>query len=156
MNTDAQRWITWLKVACLVTIGFGVVAAAASTETLQGPWLFLFDLLHWPLDHNPAGFSGDTHFMNGVAGGLMAGWGLLMYYIVAGPFARGDYELTMPIIVSMALWFLLDSSGSISSGVPTNLVLNVGFVGLFLPPLLALRRQPQSSSQPRRPASLQG
>ncbi len=146
MHTETQKWITWLKVACFVTIATGVVSAAASTEALQGPWLFLFDLIRWPLDDNPAAFVDGTHFMNGVAGGLMAGWGLLMYYIVTGPFARGDYELTMPIILSMALWFVLDSFGSVSSGLPGNLILNLGFVGLFLPPLLALRQQAPSSS----------
>jgi len=133
--------IAWAKTACALTFVVGLVAAGGSTAAASEPWRLLFDILKWPLDGDPAGFQGDTPALNAVLGGVMVGWATLMYFVLAGPIARGDVELVRPLMISVGVWFVVDCTGSLLAGLPGNVVLNVGFLALFLPPLLALSRQ---------------
>lgn len=89
-------WLAWLKIACAVTVCVGLIASAASTTVGAAPWLFLFDLLKWPLDGDPVAFAGETFAVNAVLGGVMVGWGTLMYLLAAGPIARGDRAIVGP------------------------------------------------------------
>lgn len=91
--------VNWLRVVCGLTIAVGFVAALASADATNGLWLSLFDLLDWPVDDNPAGFSDEAFALNAVAGGVMVGWATLMYLIVTRRFAQGDYELVQPSMI---------------------------------------------------------
>ena len=133
--------VNWLRVASGLTIAIGLVAALASADATDGLWLWLFDLLEWPVDDNPAGFSDEAFALNAVAGGVMVGWATLMYLIVTRRFARGDYELVQPMIISVLAWFVVDSIGSVAADLVGNVVLNAGFLLIFLPPLVTLGRR---------------
>lgn len=79
----------------------------------------------------------------------MVGWAVLMLAIVTHQFGHGDYRLAIPMAWSVGAWFVVDSTGSIVAGLPGNVVLNVTFVALYVPPLLTLRtteRQAQNAS----------
>ena len=128
----------WLRVASLATIAVGLLAAAASSATTDGPWLLLFDVVDWPADGEPARFVDETSAVNAVAGGVMVGWGTLMYLLV-GQRARPGAAAT-PMLVAVVAWFVVDSTASLLAGFPGNVVLNVGFLALLLPPLVVLRR----------------
>lgn len=130
--------LRWYQLACVITMVTGVICALASHPATEDVWLYLFDMLKWPLDGDPATFSADTRAVNAVLGGTMVGWGLLMYLLA--------HHITMivglPRILLMALvaWFVVDSTGSIMADLPGNLLLNSIFLGLFVPPLLVLQR----------------
>ncbi len=144
--------VLWLKAMSVVTIAFGLVAAAASHPAGQTPWLLLFDLLAWPMDGKPAAFSAETFAVNAVAGGVMAGWGVLMYGLSAGPIARGDRDVRRMVMAGLTVWFVVDSTGSWAAGMIGNIVLNIVFLVLFLIPLVALRsagqKTPRAEKQP--------
>lgn len=133
--------ILWLKIACVVTIVVGLVAAAASTHAGSEPWRFLFDLLTWPIDGNPGVFPSSTLSVNAVLGGVMVGWGTLMYLLVSGPLNAGRLETVQPILIGIIVWFLVDSSGSFLANIPGNVLLNLSFLCLFVPPLYQLHRE---------------
>jgi hypothetical protein len=101
---------------------------------------FLFDVLKWPLDGNPAAFSDDTRAVNAVLGGTMVGWGVLMYLLATPQRIHALPELPRLLLIGVVAWFVVDCIGSILAGLPGNIVLNIGFLGLFVPPLLALWR----------------
>ena len=133
--------ITWLRVGSLITVATGLMAAAASSSSGEGPWRALFDLLTWPPDGEPARFAPETSAVNAVTGGVMVGWGLLMHAIAGGPFARGDTTLATPMLRAVVAWFVVDSTGSLLAGVPGNVVLNGAFVVLLALPLIRLQRR---------------
>jgi hypothetical protein len=112
----------------------------ASHPATDGVWLFLFDVLKWPLDGNPAAFSDDTRAVNAVLGGTMVGWGVLMYLLATPQRIHALPELPRLLLIGVVAWFVVDCIGSILAGLPGNIVLNIGFLGLFVPPLLALWR----------------
>ena len=132
--------VRWVEIGALVTIATGLVAAAASHRGGEGPWRLLLDLLAWPLDGEPARFAPETSAVNAVTGGVMVGWGTLMYLIARGPFARGDVTLATPMLRSVLAWFVVDSTGSLLAGVPGNVLLNVAFLVLLGLPLQRTRR----------------
>ncbi|MEO1069905.1 MAG: hypothetical protein AAFW95_12425 [Cyanobacteria bacterium J06638_6] len=137
--------VSWLKLGCLVTGITGLVSFAASMEGLSGPWLWLFDLVKWPLDGDPAGFSKETMSVNAILGGVMVGWATLMYFVAAGPIAQGNLQLTRQMLISIVAWFCVDSTGSYLSQLPGNIVLNGIFLVMLSIPLLGLSKATESS-----------
>lgn len=135
---NRRAYLVWLKTASILTVCVGLMAAAASHPSGYAPWLFLFDLLAWPLDGVPSTFDAIARALNAVAGGLMVGWGCLMYLLAKGPLARGDAETARLMLISIVAWFVVDSAGSFAAGIPGNVVLNVSFLVIFGPPLLVL------------------
>ena len=63
-----------------------------------------------------------------------------MFLIVTKQFAHHNYELALPMVFSVVIWFVVDSAASVVAGLYGNVVLNLSFVGIFLPPLLHLHR----------------
>jgi hypothetical protein len=43
--------------------------------------------------------------------------------------------------IALLAWFAVDSLGSWAAGLPGNIVLNVAFLLMFLPPLVSLSRR---------------
>lgn len=130
--------VTWLKIVSGLTIAVGVVAAFGAADATDTVWVGLFDLLDWPVDGEPASFDERGYQLNAVLGGVMVGWGTLMFLIVTKQFARGDHRLARPMVWSVLAWFVVDSTGSLVAGLPGNLVLNLVFAVLFVPPLRRL------------------
>lgn len=127
-----------LKAACIATIGTGIVSVAASHPAGEGLWSLLFDVLRWPIDSGQGSFSPEARVLNAVCGGVLAGWGSLMYWLVDGPIAQGDRGARRAFATSVLIWFALDSAGSFAAEWPGNVVLNVVFLIALLGPLAAL------------------
>ena len=128
----------WYQVACVITMVTGVICALASHPATEGVWLYLFDALKWPLDGDPAMFSAETRAVNAVLGGTMVGWGLLMYLLA--PHITTMVGLPRILLMALVAWFVVDSTGSLLANMPGNVLLNIVFLGLFVPPLLVLQR----------------
>ncbi len=133
-------YINWLKIACILAGLFGLISAAASTESGSGIWLFLFDLLKWPVDNDPAMFQEESFAVNAVLGSVMIGWATLMYFLIKGPISKGNIEIVKYILIALIVWFLIDSTGSILAGLPGNVILNLSFLIIFIPPLIGLMK----------------
>ena len=131
--------LTLLKAACLGTIATGFVSVSASHPAGAALWSMLFDVLQWPLDGQQGAFSSEARVLNAVCGGMLVGWGSLMYWLASGPIARGDHEARRAFAASVTIWFVIDSAGSFAAGWPGNVALNVVFLIALLGPLVALR-----------------
>ena len=137
--------IRLLKAACIMTIGTGLVSAAASHPSGDALWALLFDILKWPVDGMEGNFSSEARVLNAVCGGMLAGWGSMMYWLANGPISRGDQSAKRAFAISVLIWFTIDSAGSFAAGWPGNVVLNCGFLIALLGPLAALPRSTAAS-----------
>jgi hypothetical protein len=135
-----QVSIIWLKIACVITICTGIICALASHPATDAAWLFLFDLLKWPLDGHPGAFDENTRAVNAVLGGTMVGWGLLMLLLSSKQLLTTVPGLARMMLIALLAWFFVDSMGSFLAEIPGNVLLNVGFLALFVPPLWVLRQ----------------
>jgi len=130
--------IVWLKIACIITIATGIMAALASHPATDSAWLFLFDLLKWPVDGNPAAFDSNTRAVNAVLGGTMVGWGLFMYSLAKEQQMAAMPKLPRIMLTALCAWFVVDCTGSLLANLPGNIVLNIGFLAMFAVPLVRL------------------
>lgn len=126
-------WKTWMHMWCWATLAFGVVLAAAAVPALEGPTLAFYDLVTWPIDGAPATFEPIARFTCGVLGAVMIGWALTIFALLPVADARAWRGFTG----AMVIWYVIDSTVSITAGAPGNAVSNTAFLVLFLIPVLA-------------------
>lgn len=131
-----ERRIMLLKVASGIVIGFGVIAVLAALPSTSGVMRFLADLIFWPVDGAQTVSADETRLLSAISGGLMVGWGLLLWLLAARLFPN-DPDLGRRLILpSISAWFVVDSLGSIAAGAPINALFNIAFLPMFFVPLL--------------------
>jgi len=123
------------KIASALVIGVGIVLALAALPATAGVTALLADLIFWPYDGYPALDSSATRLLAAISGGVMVGWGVLLWQ-VATRILPVDAALGASLIRTSAIaWFAVDSIASVLAGAPLNVVLNVVFLAAFLVPL---------------------
>jgi multisubunit Na+/H+ antiporter MnhB subunit len=133
MSLDSR--IRWLRIASVVTVGFGFLLAMAAIPAMGGPAQFLLDLIYFPIDGAQAVDSSAARLLNAITGGLMTGLGVITF-LIAGELLPREPALARRILLAgIGAWFLVDSSMSIAAGAPLNAVFNFGFLLLFYLPL---------------------
>lgn len=137
MQENDLRWLKILRLGSLFVFVTGLLPSLAVFEVTQEPWRLFFDFLSWPLDNQPANFTGVDRQLGAVLGGVLCGWAWLLYRLANPQVFNPSIRKLM--IQSVWLWFVLDSAGSILSGIPLNAVSNVGFLLVLMIPLTALK-----------------
>ncbi len=132
---QVQTRMIWLKAASDIVILFGLLIALASMPPMAAPALFLADLIFWPVDGVQAVPTETSRLLSAISGGVMAGWGVLLYLLTTRLYPRDPELGRMLISASIGIWFVVDSLGSIAAGAPLNALFNVGFLALFMVPL---------------------
>lgn len=134
----SRFWINWLSAVAGGVAVFGLILVVAPALTRQG-----FSLLVYAspgridaFGAEPARYLSLTH---AVIGGVMVGWGTMLFYVTRTLFADGMRLGWNLIALSVAAWFVPDTLYSLASGFWQNAVLNVIFLGLFGIPLQATR-----------------
>lgn len=129
-----------LRLAAAVTILTGLALALAAWPPLAGPIRLLADLLIWPLDGSQTLAAPETRLALAIGGGLMAGWGTMIWQLAGAPHACDPDTTRRIVLTSLLVWFAVDSTASVAAGAALNVLANAGFLALFLLPILALRR----------------
>lgn len=131
-----QSVVNVLKFGSALVVGFGILIALAAHPGTAGPARFLLDLIIWPIDGVGNTSAPEMRLLSAVSGGVMVGWGILLWQISTRLYAK-DPELAKSLILtSIAAWFIVDSSASLLAGVPLNALLNTSFLVVFGWPLL--------------------
>ena len=125
----------WLKIGSATTMFFGVLIAAASTIGAAAPTEFLADLIFFPIDGAQSLAAPETRLMNAIGGGVLAGWGLLIWKLSTTVFVKDPALAKQLIVPSILTWFVIDSTGSVLAGAPLNALFNVSFLLVFCVPL---------------------
>ena len=129
-----------LKFAAVVTVVTGLFFAVASTAPTDAAVRQLLDVVFFRFGDGPAELSDSHHLVNAILGGVMVGWGVTVWLVVDRLLALAPREVGRILLVGLAAWFVVDSTGSVASGGWLNAVpLNVAFFAVFLVPLRRLR-----------------
>ena len=137
MNQDTT--LRWLKFGSALTIFFGILVAAAATPIGAAPTQFLTDLIFYPIDGAQDLTAPETRLISAIGGGVMAGWGVLLWMLSTQLFPSDQALAAKLIIASIVTWFVIDSTGSIIVGAPLNVAFNVSFLLIFCVPLWRYR-----------------
>lgn len=133
MNT--HNTIIQLKIASGIVIAFGLLTALAAWPALNLPTLWLVDLMFWPFDSQQNLHGTEARVLCGILGGVLAGWGALLWLITTKLYAREPALARGLILTSMWTWFIVDCAASVIAGAAFNGVMNLGFLLLFVVPL---------------------
>ncbi len=137
--------VTWLRIASAVVVGFGILLVLAAVPATSAPVAFLADGIIWPFDGAQSLGASETRLLSGILGGVMAGWGVLLWMIATRLYPREPALARTLILTSIWVWFVVDGIGSALAGAPLNILMNCGFLALFVVPLLPARRQATAS-----------
>ncbi len=124
-----------LRLAAALTLGFGLLLALATLPAMNLPIRLIVDLMAWPFDRAQTLSAAETRVGYAIAGGVMAGWGLMIWQLTGEPLQRMPEVVRTIIRTSVLVWFAVDSTGSVLAGVPLNVGGNLVFLALFLFPL---------------------
>jgi hypothetical protein len=103
---------------------------------LPGPTQRAFAILYSVAPLSPAAAS-YAAFIGAVLGAVMAGWAVLLFFVLRGPFKRLEPGAWDMIAGSLAVWFVLDTTYSLLSGFWQNAALNAVMLAAFALPLAA-------------------
>ena len=134
--------IAILKLACLLTIGFGLVFAVVPIDRLSLPATLFTDFVVWPPFDNGQSLSApETRLYATVLGGVMVGWGTMHWMVVTNLIGVQNGLAVRMIRTSTLAWFVVDSTGSALTGAGVNILSNLVFLALFVLPLTVLSRR---------------
>lgn len=140
----SRFWLSWLAVATVGLIAFGLLLVVAPGLARQG-----FSLLVFSSADRISEFGSEAasyiELAQAVMGSVMAGWGVALLLVLRGPMRRDLPEGLKIFGISLLVWFIPDTTFSIVSGFWQNALLNLVFAVLFLVPLLALYQQSRDS-----------
>jgi hypothetical protein len=137
MMTSEQKG---LRFAAGVTMVTGLALALAAVPALNLGVRFLTDLLVWPFDGVETLVAPETRLSLAIGGGVMVGWGLMIWQLAGEPLQRAPDAVRGIIRASVLSWFCVDSAGSVAAGAALNVVPNLVFLALFLIPMRGARR----------------
>jgi hypothetical protein len=129
-----------LRFAAAVTLLTGLGFAAAAFPPTNALIRLLIDLTIWPFDSAETLAAPETRLGLAIGGGVMAGWGAMIWQLLGVPYARDPEAIRSIILSSVLIWFAIDSTASILAGAALNGVGNVALLALFLVPIIARRR----------------
>lgn len=113
----------------------GLAMALSALPALNLPVRLLADLLIWPLDQGQTLATSETRLAFAIGGGVMVGWGLMIWQLAGPPLERAPEALRPVIRTSLLAWFAVDSLASVAAGAPLNVLANAVFLALFLVPM---------------------
>lgn len=122
-----------LKAASIGTLGFALMIVLGSHEATDGPLRWFADLLFWPLG-DPQTLTDEAQLLAAILGGVMASWAAIIWLLTDSLAQEQPLILRRIILTAMAIWFVIDSVGSVASGGWLNVVGNVGFLAIFVLP----------------------
>jgi hypothetical protein len=124
-----------LRFAAGVTMLTGLALALAALPALNTAVRLLADLLVWPMDGAETLAAPETRLTLAIGGGVMLGWGLLIWQLAGEPLERAPDAIRGIIRASILSWFLVDSTASVVAGAALNVLPNLVFLCLFLIPM---------------------
>jgi len=133
---QAQSTVAWLKAASAIVIAFGIIVTAAASPSGAAIAGFLADVIFWPFDGAQAISAPEARLLSAISGGVMVGWGILLWLIASRLYPRDPALAKTMILWSIGSWFVIDGAGSLMADAPLNVMFNIGFLLLFVVPLM--------------------
>lgn len=137
----------WLKFTAILVGAFGPVFFLGTMVATAEPARLTLDILSWPLDGLQTYASPDIRFLSALTGGFLLGWGVMIWCLSTWVYDLAPEAVRRAVLAGILSWFVLDSSGSIASGTPSNALFNVFFLLLAVGPLWFPARVGNESEQ---------
>ena len=131
------------KLMQIVAIGFllfSLMWALAPFTSINLPSRFLLDLLDWPMNNLSAELSRDVMWLSSIGAGLLLAFSIFLIGVVAPAIKAHDKRIIKVSKLAIIAWYVVDSVGSIASGVLSNAVFNTVFFIMVMIPLIGIKK----------------
>ena len=128
-----------IKYVSYLLIVFAAVWGLAAFPPVDGPARMLVDLIDWPLGDGSPAWGRSVMWLSSIGAGMLMGWSIMFLFIVVPAVERGDKQIIRASIIALVAWFVIDSAGSVASGVTSNAIFNVVMLVLLAGPLLLVK-----------------
>ena len=125
----------WLKITAIVVLSFAPIFFLATMEATAGPARLMVDLIAWPLDGATLWEAHETRFLSALMAGFLLGWGAMIWGLQAWVYDLAPEPVRRVVLTGILAWFVLDSLGSITSGMALNVLANVLILFVAVGPL---------------------
>lgn len=115
----------WLKISAFVIGFFGPFLTLATMPAFNEPARWVLDLLAWPLDGFPSYEAPEIWFLSALSGGFLTGWAVMVWCLSVWVYDAAPEGVRKCLVVSGCVWFVVDSTGSITSGIWPNALWNI-------------------------------
>ena len=123
---------------------FGVVFVTIAFPAFESFAKLLSPLFDWTGLTASDSLTRSARWFAAIMSGLSAGFGAFFVFIVAPLLSHNDNEVFRTVkrggLLAAGIWFIVDSTGSVAAGVPSNVVMNCIFFATFAVPLLLVKR----------------
>jgi hypothetical protein len=125
----------WLKITAFVIGSFGPIFFLGTMISTSEPARWTLDFLSFPVDGIQNYQAATTRFLSALTGGFLLGWGATVWCLSSWVYDKAPEQVRKTVLVGVLSWFVLDSSGSIASGNPSNALFNVIVLLMAVGPL---------------------
>jgi hypothetical protein len=125
----------WLLVTAIVVGSFGPIFSLATVANMDEPARWTLDLLAWPIDGLQIYSEEAMRFLSALTGGFLLGWGIMIFCLRQWVYDVAPEQTRRAVLVGLLVWFVLDSTGSVSAGTPSNVIFNVIVLMVAVGPL---------------------
>jgi len=132
------------KLMQFVAIGFmlfSITWALAPYTSINLPSRFIIDLLDWPLNNLSAELSREVKWLSSIGAGLLIAFSIFLSGIVAPAILANDKKIINVSKFAIIAWYVVDSAGSIASGVMSNAIFNSLFFIMVMVPLVGIKNK---------------
>jgi len=128
----------FMMVVAVTFFIYSVFWALAPYPTINLPARLILDLANWPLDSLETPLDRNTRWLSAIGSGVLAAISIFLGGIVVPAIKNADTSITRTTILAMIVWYVIDSTGSVASGVSSNVFFNSIYLGLVLIPLIGI------------------
>ena len=141
-----ERSAIYMKFAAGIFVAFGLLSALAAWPPFAAPQIFLAELIFMDFDGSVTIASQSERLLSAILGGMIAAWGVILWQLVDKLYLDNPALIGRMIITSLLTWYFIDSIASVVAGAPLNFIGNLGFLAVFLIPLM-LAKQSQTKAE---------
>lgn len=125
----------WLLVVAVASTLMGVAMTVAPESPLMRPYTDRVARAFWHQAPVPPAARAHASWLLQILGSTIAGWGVLLTLVVAGPFRRREAWAWWAVLGSVSAWIALDVAVSVMAGVMVEAAMAAGFSFLVGVPL---------------------
>lgn len=136
MSLDTRA--KFMMVVAITFFIYSILWALAPYPSINLPARLILDLADWPLDNLATPLDRNTQWLSSIGAGVLAAISIFLGGIVVPAIKRADTSITRTTILAMVVWYVIDSTGSVASGVSSNVFFNSIYLVLVLIPLIRI------------------
>lgn len=141
MATGAKPTLTsqaghkdWLKITAFTVGSSAPILFLGAMVATSEPARLMLDLISWPL--GTITYSAyDTRFLSALTGGFLLGWAVMIWCLRAWVYDAAPEGVRKSVLAGCVAWFVLHSAGSVVSGTPINVLVNITVLLVAVGPL---------------------